>query len=326
MKVNKSSLHTIVIKLSYCFEQLEIRTAYTALEKSSSLEFTYSTPDDPFGRRALIKAIETLGGQRKLKKLYLQFLHSQSDKNDFFDSAIKLLDLRINFDEKVLESIPKTGPVVFIANHPYGVLDGIALTWLARKARPDVKVMANHILCKAPDTKDTLLPVDFSKSHEALKTNIKTRSTAIETLKNGGAIGIFPAGGVAVSEKPYKGPALDTAWHPFAAKIVKTTDSTVIPIYFGGQNSRLFQIVSHMSYTLRLALFFFETARRVGSELEMIVGTPITPEEISHFKDKSSLNRHLRQITFDLAHCLKEPKNGYPQYDKEFSFPKHLKI
>lgn len=297
-----------------------------SLVPRDSIEFTYSTPHDAFGRRIFIKAVEALGGQRKLKKLYMQFSQDQSEHDDFFNSAMKLLDLRIHFEESILKKVPKTGPVVFIANHPYGVLDGIALTWLARKVRPDVKVMANHVLCQAPDAKEVLLPVDFSKTPEALKTNIDTRSKAIKTLQENGAVGIFPAGGVAVSEKPHKGPALDTTWHPFAAKMIKSTGATVVPVYFGGQNSRLFQIASHMSYTLRLALFFFETARRIGSEFELVVGEPVTPEEVSKFKDKADLNRYLRQETFALARSLKEPKTGYPQHDREFSFPKRLKI
>jgi len=291
-----------------------------------SIDFTYSTPNDPLLKRSFIRLVEAVGGQRELKKLYEQFIAQGDEKSDFFDAAMQLLDLRIAFDESILEKVPETGPVVFIANHPYGVLDGIALTWLARKVRPDVKVMANHVLCQAPDAKENLLPVDFSHTKQALATNVSTRKTAMETLKQRGAVGIFPAGGVAVSEKAYKGPAVDTVWHPFAAKMIRSTNATVIPIYFGGQNSRLFQIASHMSYTLRLALFFFETARRIGSEFELAVGEPITPHEVREFTDKRQLNLFLRKKTYDLAPQLKEPKVGYPQYDREFRFPRHLNL
>jgi len=259
-----------------------------------------------------------------LRKLYMEYAGSQSENADFFSSAIELLALDVKFDESQLDSVPREGPVVFIANHPYGVLDGIALTWLARKARPDVKVMANNVLCQAPDAQGSLLPVDFAGTKEAVATNIASRREALATLKNNGAIGIFPSGSVSVSEKPYKGPAIDTAWHPFAAKLIKSSGATVIPIFFGGQNSRLFQMASHMSYTLRLALFFFETARRIGSEFELAVGEPITPDMLEKFSDKNELNKFLRKQVFDLAAKLKEPKVGYPEYDREFSFPKRM--
>jgi len=290
----------------------------------TDIDFTYSTPSDSFPRRSVIKTVEAIGGQRKLRKLYLEYAGQGADNNDFFNSAIELLALDVKFDESQLDPVPREGPVVFIANHPYGVLDGIALTWLARKARPDVKVMANSVLCQAPDAKGALLPVDFAETKQAIKTNIESRKEALSTLKEGGAIGIFPAGAVGVSEKPHNGPAIDTAWHPFAAKLIKSSNATVIPIFFGGQNSRLFQMASHMSYTLRLALYFFETARRIGSEFELVVGKPITPDMMAKFTDKNDLNKFLRKEVFSLAPQLKRPKDGYPSYDREFTFPKRM--
>ena len=292
----------------------------------NSIEFTYSTPDQSKPQRNIIKFVEAIGGQHKLKGLYEEFLEEDIVTRDFFQRAVELLQLRLPFDESPLNKVPKEGPVVFIANHPYGVLDGIVLTWLARKARPDVKVMANHVLCQAPDAQSSLLPVDFSGTKEALQTNIDTRKQALSTLMDGGAVGIFPAGGVAVSEKPHKGPAVDTAWHPFAAKLIKKSGATVIPVFFGGQNSRLFQIASHYSYTMRLALFFFETARRIGSDFEFVVGEPITPKEIERFPDREELIRTLRMRTYNLASNLKPPKTGHPQFDREFSFPKRIKL
>lgn len=290
------------------------------------IDFTYSTPSQPLPVRGFIKTVEAIGGQRRLKALYDQFVEDYTDTRDFFQAAIDLMQLQILADETPLDRVPKSGPVVFIANHPYGVLDGIVLTWLCRKARPDVKVMANHVLCQAPDAAGNLLPVDFSGTPEARQTNIDTRKIAINSLAQGGAIGIFPAGGVGASEKPHRGPAVDTAWHPFAAKMIKMSGATVVPIYFGGQNSRLFQIASHFSSTLRLSLFFFETARRIGSEVEFAVGEPISPEEIKTFPDRQQLMRNLRMRTFNLAENLRKPKTGHPQYDREFSFPKHIKF
>ncbi len=290
------------------------------------IEFTYSTPDQPLPARSFIKMVEAIGGQRRLMALYDQFMHDYGEGRDFFQSAVDLMQLTINADDERLANVPKSGPVVFVANHPYGVLDGIVLTWLARKARPDVKVMANHVLCQAPDASGNLLPVDFSGTHKARQTNIDTRRLALATLAQGGAIGIFPAGGVGASAKPHKGPALDTAWHPFAAKMIRMSEATVIPVYFGGQNSRLFQIASHLSLTLRLSLFFFETARRIGSEVEFSVGAPVTPEEVSSISNRKELTRILRKRTFSLASNLKKPKTGYPDFEREFAFPKHINV
>ena len=127
--------------------------------KPKPVRFSYSTADQSAIQRAVIQTIEKIGGQRKLKKLYFQHQKSVAGGENFFDAAVRLLKLNVQYDEAELALTPKTGPVLFIANHPYGVLDGITLTWLAIKVRPDTKVLANDVLCQAPEAANNLLPV-----------------------------------------------------------------------------------------------------------------------------------------------------------------------
>lgn len=265
------------------------------------LRFTYSTMDQPLIQRAVIQAIEKIGGQRKLKKLYLRHQENILRGDSFFDSAMNLLRINVEFDAGALAAVPKDGAVVFISNHPYGVLDGIALTWLALKVRPDVKVLANDVLCQDPGAAKHLLPVAFAPTREARETNVNSRNTAQHHLKAGGAVGIFPAGGVATSEQAHKGMAVDLPWAPFTAKMIRMSKATVIPVYFTGQNSRLFQIASHLSLTLRLSLVFRETARRIGTDLKVRVGKPIPFSEIEHLTDRDDMIRELRKQTYALA-------------------------
>jgi putative hemolysin len=265
------------------------------------VRFSYSTADQPVLQRAVIQAIEKIGGQRKLKKLYVQHQKNLKDGQNFFDSALRLLRMRLEYDEAALARTPKTGPVIFIANHPYGVLDGITLTWLATKVRPDTKVLANDVLCQAPEAAENLLPVAFAPTREARETNVRSRIEAQAWLRAGHAIGIFPGGGVSTSEKPLKGPAVDLPWAPFTAKLLRSSKATVVPVFFVGQNSRLFQLASHLSLTLRLSLVFRETARRIGSRLKIRVGEPIPFEDIAHIEDRAELVMELRKRTFALA-------------------------
>lgn len=265
------------------------------------VRFSYSTADQPVLQRAVIQAIEKIGGQRKLKKLYAQHQKNLKNGENFFDSAIRLLRMKVEFDEEALARTPATGPVLFIANHPYGVLDGITLTWLATKVRPDTKVLANDVLCQAPEAVNNLLPVAFAPTREARETNVNSRLEAQKWLRQGHAIGIFPGGGVSTSEKPLKGPAVDLPWAPFTAKLLRASQATVVPVFFVGQNSRLFQLASHLSLTLRLSLVFRETARRIGSRLKVRVGAPIPFSEIAHIEDRAELVMELRKRTFGLA-------------------------
>ena len=265
------------------------------------LRFSYSTADQPVLQRAVIQAIEKFGGQRKLKKLYVQHQKNLKNGENFFESAIGLLRMRLEFDEAALARTPQTGPVIFISNHPYGVLDGITLTWLATQVRPDTKVLANDVLCQAPEAAANLLPVAFAPTREARETNVNSRQQALAWLKQGHAIGIFPGGGVSTSEKPLRGPAVDLPWAPFTAKLLRASQATVVPVFFVGQNSRLFQLASHLSLTLRLSLVFRETARRIGSRLKIRVGEPIPFSEIAHIEDRAELVMELRKRTFALA-------------------------
>ena len=269
--------------------------------KKKRVRFTYSTPDQPALQRVVIQAIEKIGGQRKLKKLYAQHQKSVAAGENFFSAALRLLKMNVEFDTAALARTPAAGPVLFISNHPYGVLDGITLTWLATKIRPDTKVLANDVLCQAPEAAANLLPVAFAPTREARETNVQSRRAAQAWLRQGHAVGIFPGGGVSTSEKPLNGPAVDLPWAPFTAKLLRMSKATVIPVFFVGQNSRLFQLASHLSLTLRLSLVFRETARRIGTKLKVRIGSPIPFSEIAHIEDRAELVKELRKRTFDLA-------------------------
>ena len=120
-------------------------------------------------------------------------------------------------------------------------------------------------------------------------------------LKAGGAVGIFPGGGVSTSERLHKAMAVDLPWAPFTAKLIRMTEPTVVPIFFTGQNSRLFQIASHLSITLRLSLVFRETARRIGTRLMVRVGKPIPFSELAQFGGRDEMIREIRKRTYALA-------------------------
>jgi putative hemolysin len=276
-------------------------TASPPAGKKKRVRFSYSTPEQPALQRAVIQTIEKFGGQRKLKKLYVQHQKSVAAGENFFAAALRLLKMNIDFDAAALALTPAAGPVIFVSNHPYGVLDGITLTWLATKVRPDTKVLANDVLCQAPEAAANLLPVAFAPTRAARETNVKSRLAAQSWLREGHAVGIFPGGGVSTSERPLKGPAVDLPWAPFTAKLLSMSKATVVPVFFVGQNSRLFQLASHLSLTLRLSLVFRETARRIGSKLKVRIGRPIPFSDVAHIEDRTELVMELRKRIFGLA-------------------------
>jgi putative hemolysin len=264
--------------------------------------FSYADPTDPPVKRGLIRLVERATGQPHLKRLYLENQRNPRQGESFFAAAVRRLELDVRFDKAALARIPAEGPVVVVANHPYGVLDGIVISWLVEQARRDFVVLTNAVLMRAPEVRDHILPIDFSGTPQAQRINIESRAAARAVLERGGVVVVFPAGGVSTApDKLGRRPAVDARWQPFVASLIQRARATVVPIWFGGQNSRLFQIASHVSQTLRLSLIFREVKSRIGTVLPVAIGAPIAFEALAHLKDRQALADHLNAVTYALA-------------------------
>ncbi len=213
-----------------------------------------------------------------------------------------------------LRNIPREGPLVVVANHPYGILDGLAMGRLLSETRGNFKIIANVVFRKAKDLEDVILPIDFAETKEAQRLNIETRKQALAYLRAGGAIGIFPGGTVSTAAKPFSRP-MDPPWKPFTGRLIAKSEASVVPIYFEGRNSRLFQVASHLNTTLRMALLINEFDSRVGEPIKVRIGRPLPREEIAARKgDAKQLMEYLRAQTYFL--------NPNPQ--KDFSYGLYL--
>ncbi len=264
--------------------------------------FSYATESDPPLKRGLIRLVERATGQPRLKRMYVQNQRFPRADETFWQAAVRSLELDVRYDVDALAAIPKTGPVVFVANHPYGVLDGIVMAWLASKVRSDFVVLTHIVLTRAPEAARFILPVDFSGAKEAERTNLASRAAAHAQLERGGAVVVFPAG--AISTTPDKlglEPAVDGRWQPFVSQLLQRSQATVVPIWFGGQNSRLFQIASHFSATLRLSLIFHEVKTRIGASLPVVIGAPVQFASIAAIRNRQALADDLRARVYALA-------------------------
>ena len=261
--------------------------------------FSYATASDPPIKRGLIRLVEKATGQPKLKRMYVHNQRFPRSGEDFWQAAVRSLELDVRYDAHALAAVPKTGPVVFVAN---GVLDGIAMAWLVSKVRPDFLILTHIVLTRAPEAAGFILPVDFSGAEGAEKTNLASRAAARAHLARGGAVVVFPAG--AISTTPDKlglKPAVDGRWQPFVSQLIQRSKATVVPIWFGGQNSRLFQIASHVSQTIRLSLIFHEVKARIGAALPVGIGAPIPFASIAAIRDRQALADDLRERVYALA-------------------------
>lgn len=271
--------------------------------------FSYADPEDPILKKFLIRSIEYLTGQPKLFKLYRSYQEKPERWKSFWDGCVNLLKLRINISNIDLDKIPETGPAIVVANHPFGVLDGLVLSWIVSQKRKDFKLLVHSLLLRAPETKGNLLPIDFTGDKQALLTNLDTRKKARKHISDGGCIIIFPSGTVSTTLKFYqkKTKAFDCEWKKFTSRLIKQTDPNIIPINFPGTNSLAFQIFSHISLVLRSSLLFFEIKRRINSDVEVFVGESFKYSELEDNLSNDELADLLRTKTYLLDQDYSSP-------------------
>jgi putative hemolysin len=276
--------------------------------------FSYATLSDFLAKRWFIRLVELLTGQPKLERLYRRNQAYPRFNESFWQASVRSLDVDVDFEASAVASIPKSGPVVFVANHPFGVLDGIVACWLVEKVRSDFRVLVHSALMHAPEVRPYFLPIDFSGSEAARATNLATRAAARSHLDQGGALIVFPAGMISTSPDWLgRRPAVDARWQPFVAQLVQRSKASVVPIWFEGQNSWGFQLASHLNATLRLALIFHEVRARMGSTLQVVVGKPIPFESLKDIEDRQNLVDALYAATYGLASRQFEPRTAQPE-------------
>jgi len=267
-------------------------------------EFSYASEAHSLGRILAIRTVERLTGQPYLKKLYLEYQSEALPLESFWEEVITRLKLDVRIHAGSPNNVPETGPLIVVANHPYGVLDGIVICWLVAQKRKDFKILINSVLCRAREMSDHVLPVDFDPTPEALETNLKSRKDARKLLEDGGAVIVFPAGAISTTPKPFAKTAVEEPWAPLVGQLVRRTKSPVLPVHFGGQNSQLFQIASHFSYAMRAALIFREVRRRIGTSFDMAIGELLPFEALEPHLPAKPLAAYLQKHVEDMAALL----------------------
>jgi putative hemolysin len=268
---------------------------------SATREISYAHSAKTKAGRAVIRTMENTTGRIQLIRKARGYEDEVAAGADFWRVMIERYGLSIEFIGGGLDNLPDQGPLITISNHPYGILDGLILGHLLNEARGDFRILANQVFGKAPEIDRVILPVSFDDTREAVARNLQTRKAALDYVKAGGAIGVFPGGTVSTSATPFS-PPRDPGWRNFTAKLVTQSDAAVVPIYFDGRNSRLFQIASHAHVTLRLGLLINEFKRQAGKPVRIVIGTPIPRAELDKYRSApKAMMDFLRQSTYDLS-------------------------
>ena len=270
-------------------------------QRQIARDITYASSAATRTGRVLIRLMENATGRLGLIRRAKGYDLDVAEGRDFWAVMVERYGLELSVVHGALENIPSEGPLIVVANHPYGILDGLMLGHILSVTRGDFRILAHRVFKKAEDIDRVILPISFEETKEAVAQNLATRKEALRYLSEGGCIGIFPGGTVSTPARPW-GQPLDPGWRAFTAKMVAKSGATVVPLYFCGANSRLFQLASHLHTTLRMGLLVREFRARIGAPVRVAIGDPIGPQELAEFKgDPKMLMDFLRARTYSLS-------------------------
>lgn len=263
---------------------------------------TYSESfDSPF-KRIFIKTMEWLTAKIKIIRRIREFERRAIPQGQAFWSAtMDVMGIELQTPQEQLDNIPAEGPVVLVANHPHGLVDGMILADLIGRRRNDYRILTRSLLTGIDESASNyMIPVPFPHEENAQRKMIEMRAKAMEHLSNGGLIALFPSGVVASSETAF-GPAIEAEWNVFTAKMIRKSGASVVPLFFQGSNSRWYQIANRISATLRQSLLLYEVVHAFDKPQAPVIGKAITPEECEErSKDPRAFMGWLRALTLNL--------------------------
>ncbi|MCC0035830.1 MAG: lysophospholipid acyltransferase family protein [Hoeflea sp.] len=263
-------------------------------------QLSYANENQPRIKRWIIRSIEGLSGRDRYLRLYQIWSRDIVPQGrQVFSKMLDLIDIRLDLrSEWPPRNLPDS-PLVIVANHPFGIGDGIAVLAMAEALGRPFRVLINNDLMKIPEIAPYALPISFDETREALAMNMATRHEAVRLLKSGVTVVVFPAGGVATAPKGF-GRAVDLPWKMFPARLVQAARASVIPVHFGGQNGRLFHLASRVSMTLRISLLIREFRRLSGTTIVARAGRVLQADELARLTDRKQLLETLFKAVFDL--------------------------
>lgn len=272
-------------------------------------EISKATNLNKFKLDALTTPLMKLLKLDKLNQIY------DSKKNlkevDFLDAILKELDIKYFVDQKEINHIPKEGSFIVLANHPYGGIDGIILMHIFCTIRPDFKTMGNFLLQKIEPIENLIIPVNPFDNIQVNKSSLAGIKKTLEYLQNGTPIGIFPAGEVSSFQSDSK-QVIDREWKPAIARIIQKAQVPVIPVYFSGGNSKLFNLLGMIHPVFRTIRIPTELINKKGAEIRVRIGKPVLPKTYNEFDEPNQLLRFLRSKTYALGSPLEsEVKNFF---------------
>ncbi|MEQ8896516.1 MAG: lysophospholipid acyltransferase family protein [Roseovarius sp.] len=264
---------------------------------------TYANSFDSPGTAFTIRAIEWFTGKLTIIKMIREFEKRGAPTGQpFWRAALDTMGIPLETPQSEIDNIPPDGPVVVVANHPHGLVDGMILADLIGRRRTDYKILTRALLTGIDEVAASyMIPVPFPHEPDAQRKSVEMRANAMAHLKEGGLISVFPSGVVASSDTMF-GPVVEREWNVFTAQMIRRSGATVVPIFFPGSNSRVYQAANRISATLRQSFLLHEVVKSCNHPQRPVVGKPLDAEQMKMLQsDPRGFMAWLRDHTLKLG-------------------------
>ncbi|QYX58624.1 lysophospholipid acyltransferase family protein [Roseovarius sp. SCSIO 43702] len=264
---------------------------------------TYAnTFDSPMTAR-VIRSVEWMTGKISIIRMIRAFEKRGAPSGQaFWRAALDTMGIELLTPQEEIDNIPSEGPVVVVANHPHGLVDGMILADLIGRRRTDYKILTRALLTGIDEVAASyMISVPFPHEPDAQAKSVAMRAKAMAHLREGGVISVFPSGVVASSDTLF-GPVREAEWNVFTAQMIRRSGAKVVPIYFSGQNSRWYQMANRISATMRQSLLLHEVVRSCNRPQRPVVGPPVPDEKMDLLQnDPRGFMTWLRAHTLSLG-------------------------
>ncbi|MBK9149054.1 MAG: lysophospholipid acyltransferase family protein [Flavobacteriales bacterium] len=247
-----------------------------------------------------IALLTEVSGLKRLERVYSNIAHLSDI--EFTEAVFRELNLEVEIPAEDLDHVPESGGLVFVANHPYGAIDGLAMVKVLGRKRPDLKVMANFLLRQLEPLRDRFIGVNPLEGISS-QSSFQGMRQALAHVTEGHALGVFPAGEVSSWRTELRAVA-DPRWKTPAIKILQRAEVPVVPVWFDGANSLVFQMLGMIHPNLRTLVLPNEMLRMRGRTVRMRIGKAIAPKDLAAFGNAEHLARYLRAKTYALGSGL----------------------
>nr|WP_255729655.1 lysophospholipid acyltransferase family protein [Epibacterium sp. Ofav1-8] len=265
---------------------------------------TYANSFDDRWTSLAIRTLEWVTGKFTILRMVSKFEKRNADYrgNKFWRGALDVMGIKLQTPEEQIQRIPEEGPVVVVANHPHGMVDGMIFADLIGRRRLDYRILTRSVLTGLDEAATSfMIPVPFPHDPDAQRKMVEMRAKAMAHLKEGGVVALFPSG-VVMSSDSWWGPAVEREWNVFTAQLIRRSGAKVVPMFFPGRNSRAYQIACQVSPILRQGLLLHEIVRSCNKPQAPVVGEALTEAQMERLhSDPRGFMAWLREHTLSLG-------------------------